>query len=448
MRVSSSRERQRCGRVPAPAASSSLAASATADGRQQPGHRERERRLAGAVASRDGEQLRGPGGRVDAAPHDDAIPPDGELARLEQHGAGDRAAVHGRARRMTRHPDPLRREFARLGLRAPHRESRPRRSPSGESTTTRSTTGSQVATRCSTTTSVAPVVSSTRATASRTSTTPAGSRFAVGSSSSSRPGRIASTPASARRWRCPPERALVGRSSGDLETDRVEGFAHASPGLLARNPEVLAAERDVVPDAREDDLRVRILQHEPGATAHRAGAERRRSSSVPSCSPSSAPSTPASARSSVDLPEPDAPSSSTRSPGSTRRSSPRVAQARRAACRQPQPDARTDDAVRPAPSPPGPRRTGPARRCGRALRMSSHDRRPGDDRSADDARDRVHGREKRIGARIPEHEVVDRHRETGCRAREHHDRQAPQPVAGTRGRRARPRGPARARSRA
>ncbi len=57
----------------------------------------------------------------------------------------------------------------------------------------------------------------------------------------------------------------------DLEADRVEGFAHAPPGLLARNPEVLAAERDVVPDAREDDLRVRILQHEPGATAHGAG---------------------------------------------------------------------------------------------------------------------------------------------------------------------------------
>ena len=55
----------------------------------------------------------------------------------------------------------------------------------------------------------AGLVAPTRATASRTSCTPAGSRFAVGSSSRMRPGRIASTPASASRCRWPPESAAV-----------------------------------------------------------------------------------------------------------------------------------------------------------------------------------------------------------------------------------------------
>ncbi len=49
------------------------------------------------------------------------------------------------------------------------------------------------------------------------------------------------------------------------------------------------------------------------------------------------PSRPAAADSTVDLPAPLGPSSSTRSPGATARSSPRTAQARRPACRQPHP---------------------------------------------------------------------------------------------------------------
>ena len=62
------------------------------------------------------------------------------------------------------------------------------------------------------------------------------------------------------------------------------------------------------------------------------------SSTDPSCSAALLESSsPASAASSVDLPAPDGPSSRTRSPGSMRRSTPRSAQARRPACRQPQP---------------------------------------------------------------------------------------------------------------
>ncbi len=77
------------------------------------------------------------------------------------------------------------------------------------STMTRSTRSSHTSMWCSTTTSVSWVRSSTSRTASCTSLTPSGSRLAVGSSSSSSPGCMASTPANARRWRCPPDRRRV-----------------------------------------------------------------------------------------------------------------------------------------------------------------------------------------------------------------------------------------------
>ena len=95
--------------------------------------------------------------------------------------------------------------------------------------------------------------------------TPAGSRFAVGSSSSTRPGRIASTPASASRCFCPPESALVGRSSGT--SSPTASSASRTRGQISSrgHAEVLAAERDVVADPGEDHLRVGVLQHEPGA---------------------------------------------------------------------------------------------------------------------------------------------------------------------------------------
>ncbi len=54
---------------------------------------------------------------------------------------------------------------------------------------------------------------------------------------------------------------------GDVEPDGVERGADADPDLVARDAQVLAAERDVVADAGEDHLRVRVLQHEPRAAA-------------------------------------------------------------------------------------------------------------------------------------------------------------------------------------
>lgn len=46
------------------------------------------------------------------------------------------------------------------------------------------------------------------------------------------------------------------------QTNRVERVAHPAPNLLAGQPQVLATERDVVADPGQDDLRVRILEHE------------------------------------------------------------------------------------------------------------------------------------------------------------------------------------------
>ena len=67
------------------------------------------------------------------------------------------------------------------------------------STITRSTRSSHTSIWCSTTTIVSWPRSSTCLTASCTSCTPSGSRFAVGSSSNSSPGCMASTPANANR---------------------------------------------------------------------------------------------------------------------------------------------------------------------------------------------------------------------------------------------------------
>ncbi len=253
----------------------------------------------------------------------------------------------------------------------------------------RSTSGSQTSTRCSTTTRVAPVDSSTRAAASRTSITPSGSRFAVGSSSSRSPGRIASTPASARRCFWPPESVEVDRSS---PTSRPT--ASRAP-CTRRQVSSRGTPRFSQPKATSSPTLARMTWLSGSCSTSpacpRASAEGRPSmSSSPSASPSSLPpSTPASAWSRVDLPAPDAPSSSTRSPGSICRSRSRTAQRSREECRQPQPRALTRAAgtggrsviVRRARSSRGRRRTGRGRpswrgRAPQARRGSPRWRRP------------------------------------------------------------------------
>ena len=138
----------------------------------------------------------------------------------------------------------------------------------GCSTTIRSTRSFQTATRCSTTTRVAPVFSRQRPTASRTSRTPAGSRLAVGSSSRIRPGphredagerQPLLLPAGERR------RRVVQRQLS--QPDVVERFGHAGPDLRRGNGQVFRAERDVVAEAREHHLGLRVLLHQPGTAA-------------------------------------------------------------------------------------------------------------------------------------------------------------------------------------
>src|SRR5690606_33822127 len=59
----------------------------------------------------------------------------------------------------------------------------------------------------------------------------------------------------------------------EREADRLERGTDPRPDLLARHPEVLAAERDIVPDPRQDDLRVGILEDEARDAAGAFGRE-------------------------------------------------------------------------------------------------------------------------------------------------------------------------------
>ncbi len=134
---------------------------------------------------------------------------------------------------------------------------------------TRSIRSAHTAVRCSITTSVAPVSPSACSMLARTSRTPSGSRFAVGSSSSSTPGRIASTPARARRCFCPPESDFVCRARGTSSPTASSASATRAGMSADRHPEVLAAEGDVVTHLRQHHAGVRILQHQPDAAAVR-----------------------------------------------------------------------------------------------------------------------------------------------------------------------------------
>lgn len=240
-------------------------------------------------------------------------------------------------------------------------------SPSAPSTMTRSMTGSHVSVRCSMTMSVAPVRAAVSATASRTSTTPAGSRFAVGSSSRMSPGSIAITPASARRCFCPPD-------SSEVDCDKRRFSPTASSAVRTRGQIwSRSTPKFSMPKAMSSPTRDRITWESgswstmpirwrcsPGVAPS--------TSRLPVCRPSSAPpSRPAMPCSRVDFPAPDGPSSSTRSPASIRRSRSRTAQVARPAWHQPQLCAVT---VAPLPcgelielrGRSGPRRTGSALR--------------------------------------------------------------------------------------
>ena len=120
------------------------------------------------------------------------------------------------------------------------------------------------------------IVRSTRSSVSISSRRVRGSRFADGSSSTSRLGRIASTVAIATRRRWPSE-SWCGARSAEL------GHAHGGERLVQRGPrprareaEVERPERDVLADGRHEELVVGVLEDEPDAgaqVAHVVGAD-------------------------------------------------------------------------------------------------------------------------------------------------------------------------------
>lgn len=126
-----------------------------------------------------------------------------------------------------------------------------------------------------------------------------------------------------------------------IEADCLQGRLRPRPDLRSRHSEVLAAERHVIAHSREDHLGVGVLQHEPRTSAGGHGRSAVDDQRALALALFLTPSTPARPCSRVDLPAPDAPSTSTRSPGSMRKEMSRSAQARRLACRHPQPRAST-----------------------------------------------------------------------------------------------------------
>ena len=143
--------------------------------------------------------------------------------------------------------------------------------PPASIATTRSTSGRASATRCSTITSVRPSRSTTEATTSRIAAAPSGSRLAVGSSSSSRPGRRASD-AGDRQSLLLAAGERVGRTIAPVaEAHRLQRGIHARPDRLGRQAAVLQAERHVVAGAGHDQLALRVLEDEPGCLTRPAG---------------------------------------------------------------------------------------------------------------------------------------------------------------------------------
>ena len=54
---------------------------------------------------------------------------------------------------------------------------------------------------------------------------------------------------------------------GEIKANLFEGLSHSRPDLLARNAEVLHREGDVVADAGEHDLRLRVLHDQSAVDA-------------------------------------------------------------------------------------------------------------------------------------------------------------------------------------
>ncbi len=176
-------------------------------------------------------------------------------------GAGSGAARRAARRR----PRPasggagqelVRRGRARSGVPSPSRAS------------TRSASGHARSARCSTRTIV--VVRASRISASRSAKAraPGGSRLAVGSSRTRRPGWGAKAPASARRCCSPPESRAVRRRSNPARPASARATGTRAR-IRSRPAPTLQAERDVVLDALHHELARRILEDDSDAGGQR-----------------------------------------------------------------------------------------------------------------------------------------------------------------------------------
>ena len=149
-----------------------------------------------------------------------------------------------------------------------------------------------------------------------------GSSAAVGSSKSSTSGFITSTDAIATRFFCPPESWYGARSarSRDRRASRACRRRGARPRSSSR-PMFERPERDLVAHGRGEHLRVGVLEHEADARPEAArellvleAILGHLASEARGTSPVSGKSSPSRSLSSVDFPQPFAPSSASFSP--------------------------------------------------------------------------------------------------------------------------------------
>ena len=194
--------------------------------------------------------------------------------------------------------------------------SRSTRPPSTK--TTRVASSSARATRCSERTTVAP----SRSTAARSSAAASGSSCDIGSSRSRSRGSSAS--AEARQTRCssPPESSTVFRPqrwSASSDSSARSTLGQISGGATPRFSSPKATSLATIVITTWSSGSWKTVATVPASSAGRA---RRVSSPATTTRPSKRPpwkcgTSPARARSNVDLPEPDGPRSATTSPGSS-----------------------------------------------------------------------------------------------------------------------------------
>ncbi len=179
------------------------------------------------------------------------------------------------------------------------------RTPSASRTSIRSTRSTHGPRRCSTTTVVIGYAASAPSTLALTWAAWPGSSMAVGSSSSSTLGRNANAPARASRCVSPPDRAPVGVSSGMVSptaatAERMAGGMSARGIPTFSRPNATSRPIDDATTPAPGSWRTR-----PTSPARDPGAWPSMTTDPDSSPASAVSSSPAIARSSVDLPDPD-----------------------------------------------------------------------------------------------------------------------------------------------